>query len=91
MACLGWLLVWRLEVCLERWVALWGDGGLPGGEAPLPWEMGVRTKPVKPVAWVSPIDGPKAFPLVVAAIAVLMSGLWLVVTVQKWRNQRKVF
>ncbi|MEV4803644.1 hypothetical protein AB0K18_26880 [Nonomuraea sp. NPDC049421] len=68
-----------------------GDGGLPGGEAPLPWEMGVRTKPVKPVAWVSPIDGPKAFPLVVAAIAVLMSGLWLVVTVQKWRNRRKVF
>jgi hypothetical protein len=68
-----------------------GDGGLPVGEAPLPWEMGVRTKPVKPVAWVSPIDGPKAFPLVVAAIAVLMSGLWLVVTVQKWRNRRKVF
>ncbi|MET8867247.1 hypothetical protein ABZW11_30255 [Nonomuraea sp. NPDC004580] len=67
------------------------DGGSPGGEAPLPWEMGVRTKPVKPVAWVSPIDGPKAFPLVVAAIAVLMGGLWLVVTVQKWRNRRKVF
>jgi hypothetical protein len=39
---------------------------------------------------VSPIDGPKAFPLVVAAIGVLMCGLWLVVTVQKRRNRRKV-
>ena len=71
-----------------------GDAGaagtLTGGEPPLPWEMGVRAKPAKPIAWVSPIDGPKAFPLVVASIAVLMCGLWLVVTLQKRRKWRKV-
>ncbi|MFG1700804.1 hypothetical protein [Nonomuraea sp. NPDC049309] len=71
-----------------------GDAGaagtLTGGEPPLPWEMGVRAKPAKPIAWVSPIDGPAAFPLVVASIAVLMCGLWLVVTLQKRRKWRKV-
>lgn len=61
-----------------------------GGEAPLPWGMAVAAKPVEPVRWVSPIDGPGALPMVVAAIGVLMGGLWGVVTVQRGRNRRKV-
>jgi hypothetical protein len=61
-----------------------------GGEAPLPWGMAMSAKPVEPVRWVSPIDGPKALPMVVGGIGLLMAGLWAVVTVQRGRKRRKV-
>ncbi|MGW3345087.1 hypothetical protein ACWDA3_17380 [Nonomuraea rubra] len=60
------------------------------GEAPLPWGMVVSAKPVEPVRWDSPIDGPKALPMVLGGIGVLMAALWAVVTVQRGRNRRKV-
>lgn len=60
----------------------------PGGEAPLPWEMVSSAKPVHPVRWISPIDGPQALPMVAGAIGVLLGGLWIVVTVQRGRNRR---
>ncbi|MEV4171632.1 hypothetical protein [Nonomuraea sp. NPDC049709] len=66
------------------------QAGAAGGEAPLPWEVAVSARPVHPVGWVSPIDGPRALPMVAGSIGVLMGSLWLVVTVQRRRNRRKV-
>ncbi|MGP4095800.1 hypothetical protein [Nonomuraea sp. KM90] len=66
------------------------QAGAAGGEAPLPWEVAVSARAVHPVGWVSPIDGPRALPMVAGSIGVLMGSLWLVVTVQRRRNRRKV-
>ncbi|SEG98919.1 hypothetical protein SAMN05444920_112110 [Nonomuraea solani] len=60
------------------------------GEAPWPWDMAMSTRPVEPAGWVSPIDGPRALPMVAAGIAVLLGALWLFVTVQRGGSRRKV-
>jgi hypothetical protein len=58
------------------------------GVVPLPWNVAVARKHARPVAWVSPLDGPKGLPVVGAGIGVLLGALWLIGTVQRRRKSK---
>ncbi|SDI80411.1 hypothetical protein [Nonomuraea jiangxiensis] len=60
------------------------------GIAPLPWEAAGRARPMRPVAWVSPLEGGKGFVLAAGGIGLLLGGLWAIGTVQRGRKGRKV-
>ncbi|MEU6717814.1 hypothetical protein ABZ897_40645 [Nonomuraea sp. NPDC046802] len=61
-----------------------------GGAVPLPWEMTSSAKRVQPVRAESAVSGLKGFPLVAGGIAALLGPLWLIGTVQRGRNRKKV-
>ncbi|MFI6736757.1 hypothetical protein ACIBI9_27850 [Nonomuraea sp. NPDC050451] len=58
------------------------------GVVPLPWNVAVARKRARPVAWVSPLDGPKGLPMVAGGIGVLLGALWLIGTVQRRRKSK---
>ncbi|MEV4017084.1 hypothetical protein AB0J35_41985 [Nonomuraea angiospora] len=69
-----------------------GAAGQPArgaeGVVPLPWNVAVARKHARPVAWASPLDGPKGLPVVGGGIGVLLGALWLIGTVQRRRKSK---
>ncbi|WP_431916819.1 hypothetical protein [Nonomuraea jabiensis] len=58
------------------------------GVVPLPWNVAATRKHSRPVAWASPLDGPKGLPVVAGGIGVLLGALWLIGTVQRRRKSK---
>ncbi|MFI7230864.1 hypothetical protein ACIBO5_47315 [Nonomuraea angiospora] len=58
------------------------------GVVPLPWNVAAARKHPRPVAWASPLDGPKGVPVVVGGIGALLGALWLIGTVQRRRKSK---
>ncbi|MEU6780606.1 hypothetical protein ABZ912_15505 [Nonomuraea angiospora] len=69
-----------------------GAAGQPSrgaeGVVPLPWNVAAARKHARPVAWASPLDGPKGLPVVVGGIGALLGALWLIGTVQRRRKSK---
>lgn len=72
-------------------------GAAPGvevrGVAPLPVQVveAVPRERVKPVAFVSPLEGPRGLPLVAGGIGVLLGALWMVARRQRRNKRQKVW
>ncbi|MEW1837793.1 hypothetical protein AB0392_07550 [Nonomuraea angiospora] len=58
------------------------------GVVPLPWNVAAARKHARPVAWASPLDGPKGLPVVVGGIGALLGALWVIGTVQRRRKSK---
>ncbi|MEV4577316.1 hypothetical protein AB0K16_29145 [Nonomuraea jabiensis] len=58
------------------------------GVVPLPWNVAATRKHTRPVAWASPLDGPKGLPVVAGGIGVLLGALWVIGTVQRRRKSK---
>ncbi|MFI9845649.1 hypothetical protein ACIHFD_52105 [Nonomuraea sp. NPDC051941] len=69
-----------------------GAAGQPArgaeGVVPLPWNVAAARKHARPVAWASPLDGPKGLPVVAGSIGALLGALWLIGTVQRRRKSK---
>ncbi|MFF4619555.1 hypothetical protein [Nonomuraea jabiensis] len=58
------------------------------GVVPLPWNVNAARKHARPVAWASPLDGPKGLPVAAGGIGVLLGALWVIGTVQRRRKSK---
>ncbi|WP_181448855.1 hypothetical protein [Nonomuraea aridisoli] len=68
--------------------AFQGEGA--GSEAPLPWELATSGRPVRDGESVSLVEGQRGMFMVAGGVGVLMATLWIIGTVQRGRNRKKV-